>query len=91
MIPTQFHNPGYQSVDLRPFLGTFAEFRRETIAFVTSVLYVRTTAGNILAPTGRLFMKFYWSIFPKSVEKAQAIEIWNTLCEGLCTGVLKSP
>ena len=37
------------------FLGAFAKLRKETISFIMSVL---PSAWNILALTGRMFMKF---------------------------------
>jgi hypothetical protein len=46
-------------------LGAFAKWRKTTISF-------RLSAWNNLAPTGRIFMKFYvLSVFQESVEKFQ--------------------
>ena len=77
-------------MDLRPFFKYVRKITNGDYCLYYVCLSC-LSAGNILAPTEQLFMKFYLSIFLKSVEKAQAIEIWATLCEGLCTGVLISP
>ena len=52
------------------FLCAFAKFRTATMSFVVSVRKsVRLFAWNKLSPTGRILIKFYMSIFRKSVEK----------------------
>jgi len=60
------------------FLGALAKLRRATISCVMSVrlsvsLSDRRTAWKNSVPTGRIFMKFYMTIFRKSVEGIQVL------------------
>ena len=53
----------YLLLQLWNILGTFAKFRKATISFVMSV---RSSAWDISASLGRIFMKFdIWSFFSK--------------------------
>jgi hypothetical protein len=55
------------------FLGSFAKLREATNAFVMSVLSVRPPARppawNNLVSTGRIFLKFYISVFFQNMSK----------------------
>jgi hypothetical protein len=50
--------------------GAFAKLRKATISFVMSVRrFVRPSAWNNSAPTGRKFMKFDISVFSKNLSR----------------------
>jgi hypothetical protein len=52
------------------FVGTFAELRKASVIFVTSVcLSVRKPARNNSAPTGRNLMKFNFLIFFENLPR----------------------
>jgi hypothetical protein len=51
---------GGEGKNALPILGAFAKLRKTTINFFMSV---RLSAWNNSAPTGRIFMKFYTSVF----------------------------
>ena len=58
------------------YLGALAKLRKATISFITSV---RPSARNNSAPTGRIFMKFDFSVFiPKTVKKIKVSLNFNT-------------
>ena len=54
--------------NLSEFLGAFAELRKATLMFATSVV---PPARNSSTPTGRILMKFDTYVFRKSVKKIQ--------------------
>jgi hypothetical protein len=61
-------------------LGAFAKLRKATISFVMSFrlsprLYVRLSAWNNSAPTGRIFMKFVISVSKICPENPSCIKI----------------
>jgi hypothetical protein len=52
------------------FLHTFTKLRKATISFITTVCSsVCLTTQNNLAPTGRIFIKFYISVFLKNLSR----------------------
>jgi hypothetical protein len=52
-------------------LGTFVKLRKATTSFI---MYVRPSACNVLALTGRIFMKFdIWIFFEKLSRKIQVL------------------
>jgi hypothetical protein len=53
---------------LGPFLGAFAEFLKATVSFGMSVCpYVRPSAWNKSAPTGRIFIEFDKRVFGENL------------------------
>ena len=65
----------------RGYLGAFEKITKTTTSFVT---YVRLSARNNSAPTGRIFVKFYISVFfRKSVQKIQ-VSLKSDKNDGYC-------
>jgi hypothetical protein len=56
---------------LTQFLGAFAKLHKATISYVTSFSsFIRLSAWNNPAPTGRIFMKFVvWGFFENLSRK----------------------
>jgi hypothetical protein len=60
------------------FINALAKLRKANISFLLSVCqspYVRPSAWNNSAPTGRIFIKFDRCIFLKFVKKVQVLLI----------------
>jgi hypothetical protein len=67
----------------RLFLGALTKFRKATTSFAMYVclyvyLFVRLSAWNNLAPTGRILIKFdIWALFQNLPKNWNFIKIWQ--------------